>query len=88
MQNFPELVVSHHSSIALEGLLERAKDLVQVEIIGQALDSSEALATAATLAKVGGRQRDNSPSLLHSHVDLPQVAIIGLVERVCRESAA
>ena len=50
LQNLPELVISDNSSVALEGLLEGAEDLVQIEVVGQALHRRQALATAATIA--------------------------------------
>ena len=64
---------------------------MQVEVVGQAFDSRQALATTATLILerlVAGGNEEYSPPLLHSHVYLAQVAVVGLIERVCRGSGA
>ena len=57
LQNLPELVVCNHCPVALEGLLQRAKDLVQVQVVREALDGREALPTATRVRRQDCEER-------------------------------
>lgn len=49
LENFTKLGINQHTTVALEGLLQRFGNLSNIEIIGEALNSGDALTTISLL---------------------------------------